>query len=113
MLGTGLGFGELGGVRIVVMEKRTFTGEMTMLLVIRLMIMIMIRRMMMRKKVVDNHLLLSGGTSSSLVGSVGHVEVETCALDQTVLRPTRRRCRPLARCRPLTPRGYRLLLLLY
>ena len=28
MLGTGLGFGELGGVRIVVMEKRTFTGEM-------------------------------------------------------------------------------------
>ena len=28
MLGTGLGFGELGGVRIVVMEKRTFIKEM-------------------------------------------------------------------------------------
>ena len=29
MLGTGLGFGELGGVRIVVIEKRTFVIEMT------------------------------------------------------------------------------------
>ena len=55
------------------------------------------------------HLLLGGGAGSRLVGSVGHVEVEACALDQPIVRPGGRRRRPLAP-RPVAPRCYRLLL---